>query len=248
MARIRWDRSHGIEGPEHPARPTTAPPNRKTLTTQRSDSELTCLPQRRRGRGRVLSIRHRPRRLRRQQWWLVLGRLERTDRTHGRDVQRLRLHGRALPGVHGREPERDHRPQQGRDVQRRARQLLPEARQDRPRRHRGDRGRLAPRGHEVLRPARAGPRRPDRPLARLEGPGRDRPRRQPDRLRHRHRPRGHLLSLRPVRRGGSAHRPRRASPTLFERRLGELLRRSVSRTRPRPARRSSTPRAAPTRA
>ena len=52
------------------------------------------------------------------------------DRTDRRDVQRLRLHRRAPPGVHGREPERHDRAQQGGDVERRSRELLPEARQD----------------------------------------------------------------------------------------------------------------------
>ena len=47
------------------------------------------------------------------------------------------------------------------------------------------------------------------PLARLEDRGRDRRRRPPHRLRHRHRPRGHLLPLRPVRGRRSADRPRR---------------------------------------
>ena len=83
------------------------------------------------------------------------GRPQREGRTDRRDLQRLRLHRRAAGRVHQRAPERHDRAQQGRDQQRRARQLLPEARQDRPRRHRSDRDRLDARGHEVLRPARA---------------------------------------------------------------------------------------------
>ena len=150
------------------------------------------------------------------------GRPQREGRTDRRDLQRLRLHRRAAGRVHQRAPERHDRAQQGRDQQRRARQLLPEARQDRPRRHRSDRDRLDARGHEVLRPARARARRPEGPLARLEGEGGHRLRGEPHRLRHRHRPRGRLLPLRPVRRGGPSDRSRRGREAAAGR-LGELL-------------------------
>ena len=76
------------------------------------------------------------------------------------------------------------------DLAGRPRQLLREARQGRPRRHRGRRGRLVHRGDAVLRPARRGARQRQGPLARLEGSRRDRRRRPPHRLRHRHRPAG----------------------------------------------------------
>ena len=76
------------------------------------------------------------------------------------------------------------------DLAGRPHELLREARQGRPRRHRGRRGRLVHRGDAVLRPARRGARQRQGPLARLEGSRRDRRRRPSRRLRHRHRPAG----------------------------------------------------------
>ena len=76
------------------------------------------------------------------------------------------------------------------DLARRPHQLLRQARQGGPRRHRGRRDRLVHRGDAVLRPARRGARQRQGPLARLEGSRRDRRRRSPRRLRHRHRPAG----------------------------------------------------------
>ncbi len=158
-------------------------------------------------RRRRIDFRPRPRRLLRCRG-LRLGRRRRGD-PHRRHLQRLRVHRRAPAGVHGRPPEREDRAQQGRDQQRGPRELLPEAGQDRPRRHRSHRGRLAARGHGVRRPAGPRARRPQEPLARLQGRGRHQPGGQARRLRHRHRARGRLLPLRPLRRGGSPHRPGR---------------------------------------
>ena len=215
---VRWERSHGHHENSHPARPSlsnTSPAT--TLTTQRSDSELTCLPPGRRRRRRILGLRHRPRRLRRRRRRLAVRRRRRRDHAHPRHVQQLRLHRRAAPGVHGRAPERHDRPQQGRDVRTTpvpttsrssARRASPTSR---PSRSTG-----SPRSCSTPTCSPTGPRRRQGPLARLEGSRRNRRRRQPHRLRHRHRPAGHLLPLRPVRGRRSADRPRRGRRRCFD--------------------------------
>ena len=84
--------------------------------TQRSDSELTCLPQGRRGRRRHLGSAIVLAGCAGGRRWRPVRRPRRADHAHHRHVQRLRLHRRAPPGVHGREPERHHRPQPCRRV------------------------------------------------------------------------------------------------------------------------------------
>ena len=72
------------------------------------------------------------------------------------------------------------------------------------------------------------------PLARLEGRRRHRRQRPPHRLRHRHRPRGDLLPLRPLRGGRAADRPRggRQAP---RQRAGRATSRSAASSRPSPS-------------
>ena len=171
----------------------------------------------------------------------------RQDQADRRDLQRVRLRG-AHRGVQRDAGRGRGGAEEGRHGQRAPGQPLHQAgRRLRPLRHRGHRGRLVagPDGgvRRVRRPLRP---RGRGPLAGLEDRGRDHRRRRAHRLRHRHRPGGHLLPRRPVQEGRDAHRPRRGRRAL--RRAGTTTSTPVaSSSRRSPTPPGTTPRAAPRR-
>ena len=201
---------------------TILQPRNTTLTTQRSDSELTCLPQERRGCRRILGIRHRARRLCRRAG--EDSPAEPTSRSRSRSRRSTTSATRRTPsGVHGRVPNVKIVHNKAADLGRTPARTTSRS--------------SARRASPISRPSRwtgsprrcstpifcRGARQREGPLAQLEGSRCGRLRRPARGLRPRHRPQAICYRADLLRPPASLHsrRGRRA----LRRGLGRLLRR-----------------------
>ena len=166
----------------------------------------------------------------------------RPDRTDRRDVQRLRLHRRAPPGVHGREPER-HRS----STTRPRRRTTPARTTSRSSARKGLADVEAVEVDwltEVMQYSDLLAEVPDRrrgPLARLEGSRSHRRRRPPHRLRHRHRPRRRICYRADLFAAAGLPTDRDEVAALFDGDWDNYFDVGATSTRPPPASRCSTP-------